>query len=217
VTELLRNVPLFADLTEAELAALRRFTVQRPVQRHTLLIQEGTPGDALYVILSGKVKVYLAGPDGKEVILAILAPGDFFGEMALIDDEPHSAAVMAMEPSLTCTITKRDFNDCLARHSSLAIRLLQNLSRRLRAADQKIAELALLDVEQRVRRTLAGLARPLDGRRVVEGRYTQQDIANMIGASREMVSRVFKDLAQSGAIRIESERIVLSDRLAAGR
>ena len=212
MSQIMKNIPLFSGLGDEELAVLFRYAVRKPVARNTLLFAQGSPGDALYIIQRGKVKVVLSDVEGKEVILTVLGSGDFFGEMALIDDEPRSAGVMTMESSEFYVISKSDFRTCIASQPELATNLMRHLSRRLRAADQKIGSLALMDVYGRVAGTLLQLAENDGDKRVLTGRYTQKDIASMVGASREMVSRIFKDLTEAGFIEPDGDRMILHER-----
>ena len=214
VITLLENVPLFSGVRrEEELASMARVAVMKNYGKHAAILREGEKSDALYIVASGKVKVVLSTDDGKEVILAIIGKGEFFGEMALIDEQPRSADVVAMEPSQLLVIGKSDFINCLAHNPQMAFRIMQGLIQRLRNADRKIESLALLDVYGRVARTLLDLAKPEDGKLVVGGKLSQQDLADMIGASREMVSRILRDLTVSGHIRVESKKIILNQDL----
>jgi CRP/FNR family cyclic AMP-dependent transcriptional regulator len=151
--------------------------------------------------------------DGKEVILTIIGPGEFFGEMGLIDDSPRSASVVAIEPCELLSIAKRDFNKCLAENFEMAMTVMRGLVRRLREADRKIGSLALLDVYGRVARLLLDMAEDVNGQKMVTKRLPKQDIAKMIGASREMVSRVMKDLQMGGFIEMRGSTIVLHDTI----
>ena len=211
IVELLGNVPLFSGLQAEELTAMSRVAVARNFAKHAIILHEGDKTDALYVVASGKVKVVLSTRGGKEVILAILGRSEFFGEMALLDQQPRSADVVAMEPTQLFAISKSDFVNCLAHNPQMAFKIIQGLIQRLRSADRKIQSLALIDVYGRVARTLLELAKPEDGRLVVGEKLSQQDLADMIGASREMVSRILKDLALSGHIRFEARRIIVNE------
>jgi CRP/FNR family cyclic AMP-dependent transcriptional regulator len=151
-------------------------------------------------VLSGRLKVMMSDAEGKEVILSILGPGEFFGEMGLIDDEPRSATVVTIEPCELLSIAKREFKKSLAENFDMSMAVMRGLVRRLREADRKIGSLALLDVYGRVARLLLDMAENVDGEKVVTKRLPKQDIAKMIGASREMVSRVMKDLQTGGYI-----------------
>jgi CRP/FNR family cyclic AMP-dependent transcriptional regulator len=155
----------------------------------------------------------MSDEDGKEVILSILGPGEFFGEMGLIDDAPRSASVVAIEACELLAINRRDFKKCLAENFEMAMAVMRGLVRRLREADRKIGSLALLDVYGRVARLLLDMAETVDGQKMVTKRLPKQDIAKMIGASREMVSRVMKDLQMGGYIEMRGSTIVLRDTI----
>jgi CRP/FNR family cyclic AMP-dependent transcriptional regulator len=148
------------------------------------------------------------------VILSILGPGDFFGEMALLDEQPCSANVMTMDACEFFVIGKDDFRRCLAANAGLAANLLKAMSRRLREADQQIESLALKDVQARVQQILRQLAQLEEGRLVVPARLTHRDIAGMAGASREMVTRVFRHLEASGFVRVDGRRITIAETAA---
>jgi len=173
----------------------------------------GDPTDSLYIVLSGRLKVMMSDSEGKEVILAILGPGEFFGEMGLIDDEPRSATVISIEPCELLSIAKRDFKKYMAENFDMTMAVMRGLVKRLREADRKIGSLALLDVYGRVARLLLDMAENVDGEKVVTKRLPKQDIAKMIGASREMVSRVMKDLQTGGYIEMRGSTIVLRDTI----
>ena len=174
-------------------------------------MREGDTVDALYIVLSEWLKVMMGEADGKETILTTVGPGEFFGEMGLIDDSPRSASVVAIEPVELLAVSKRAFRKCLVENAKLAMAVMRVLVRRLREADRRIGSLAMLDVYGRVARLLLDLSENVDGRRIVTRRLPKQDIAKMIGASREMVSKVMKDLQVSGYIEVEGSTIVLRD------
>ena len=195
----LRTVPLFATFPEEQLRLLATLVSRRSATRGSIIMAAGDPTDSLYIILSGRLKVMMSDADGKEVILSILAAGEFFGEMGLIDDAPRSASVVAIEPCELLVITRRDFKKSMTENVEMAMAVMKGLVRRLREADRKIGSLALLDVYGRVARLLLDMAETVDGQKMVTKRLPKQDIAKMIGASREMVSRVMKDL-QTGRL-----------------
>jgi CRP/FNR family cyclic AMP-dependent transcriptional regulator len=210
---MLRSVPLFASFSEEPLRMLTTVVTRRSVTRGTIIMAAGDPTDSLYIILSGRLKVMMSDADGKEVILTILGPGEFFGEMGLIDDAPRSASVIAIEPCELLAITRRDFKKCLAENFEMSMAVMRGLVRRLREADRKIGSLALLDVYGRVARLLLDMSETVDGQKMVTKRLPKQDIAKMIGASREMVSRVMKDLQVGGFIEMRGSTIVLRDSI----
>ena len=212
-TAVLKTVPLFASLAEEQLRMLTTMVTRKSTPRSTTIMAGGDPTDSLYIVLSGRLKVIMSDSEGKEVILAILGPGEFFGEMGLIDDEPRSATVVTIEPCELLSIAKRDFKKCMAENFQMTEAVMRGLVRRLREADRKIGSLALLDVYGRVARLLLDMAENVDGEKVVTKRLPKQDIAKMIGASREMVSRVMKDLQTGGYIEMRGSTIVLRDTI----
>jgi CRP/FNR family cyclic AMP-dependent transcriptional regulator len=209
----LKAVPLFSTIAEEQLGAVASMVTRRSVSRSTMIMSAGDATDSLYIVLSGRLKVMMSDAEGKEVILTILGPGEFFGEMGLIDEAPRSASVIAIEPCELLTISKRDFKKCLAENFELTMALMRGLVRRLREADRKIGSLALLDVYGRVARLLLDMADTVNGERIVTKRLPKQDIAKMIGASREMVSRVMKDLQMGGYIEMRGSNIVLRESI----
>jgi len=210
-----KGVPLFSGLSEADHNLLLQVAVRRSYPRHTLIVQEGDPGERFYLLRKGLAKVYLGSADGREVILSILVLGDFFGEMALIDDEPCSAGVMTLEECEFVSIGKDEFRRVLASSPNMAANLLKVMSQRLREADWQIESLALKDVQARVIQVLRQIAEPEGGELVVPARLTHRDIAAMVGASREMVTRVFRVLEDSGVVRVDGRRITLNAAVAA--
>ena len=216
-TGMLRNVPLFAVLDEVQLNALASVISRRSLLKNRVVLQAGDPTDSLYIVISGRTKVQMADDEGKEVILAVLGPGDFFGEMGLIDDEPRAASVLTTEPCEFVVITKDDFNALLKNNFEIAMVIMRGLVKRLREADRKIESLALLDVYGRVARVLLEFSETTaGGEKIVKGKLPRQDIAKMIGASREMVSRVMKGLEVGGYIEVRDDgSIVLRERLSA--
>jgi CRP/FNR family cyclic AMP-dependent transcriptional regulator len=214
---MLKNIPLFADLDDAEMEFLLRRAVTRQYPRNTILMTEGDYSDSLYCILSGRVKVFLNDDEGKEVILNVQGPGEYFGELALLDSGPRSASVMALEKCRLSVISKTDFEDFLANHEGAQKKIMLGMIKRLRALTENVRTLALLDVYGRVARVLLQLARPVGGVLVINEDLRQQDIANRVGSSREMVSRVLKDLRTGGYIEIDENRhIVIKEKLPAG-
>jgi CRP/FNR family cyclic AMP-dependent transcriptional regulator len=209
----LRTVPLFASFPEDQLRMLATLVTRRSASRGSIIVAAGDPTDSLYIILSGRFKVMMSDAEGKEVILAILSGGEFFGEMGLVDDAPRSASVVAIEPCELLVLTRRDFKKCMAENADMAMGVMRGLVRRLREADRKIGSLALLDVYGRVARLLLDMAETVDGQKMVTKRLPKQDIAKMIGASREMVSRVMKDLQTGGYIEMRGSSIVLRDTI----
>ena len=212
-TTLLRNVPLFASLDEQQLSVLVRSIARRSIGRNVRIIGAGDPTDSLYIVISGRLKVLMGDEQGREVILSILGPGEFFGEMGLLDDRPRSASVVSLEPCELLSISKSDFKRSLAENFEMSLTVMRGLVKRLREADRKIGSLALMDVYGRVARLLLEMSEDVDGEKVVVKKMSKQDIAKMIGASREMVSRVMKDVQFGGYIEIRGRSIVLRDNI----
>lgn len=213
---MLKNIPLFSVLADEELDAISRLAVTRNYPKNSVIINEGDHTDSLYVILSGKVKIFLTDDQQKEVIVAIHREGDYFGELALLDEAPRSASVMTMEPCSLLIVSRGAFERHLASDPKLAISLMRGLAARLRATTENVKSLALLDVYGRIARTLLQFAKEQDGHHVIDDRLTHQDLANMVGASREMVSRIMKDLARGGYIKTEGKRITIKEKLPPG-
>jgi CRP/FNR family transcriptional regulator, cyclic AMP receptor protein len=212
-TAVLKAVPLFASFPEDQLRMLTTVVTRKSTPRSTTIMAGGDPNDSLYIVLSGRLKVMMSDAEGKEVILSILGPGEIFGEMGLIDDEPRSATVVTIEPCELLSLAKRDFKKSLAENFEMCMAVMRGLVKRLREADRKIGSLALLDVYGRVARLLLDMSENVDGEKVVTKRLPKQDIAKMIGASREMVSRVMKDLQTGGYIEMRGSTIVLRDTI----
>ena len=205
----LRNVPLCAGLEEGELEKLSKVAMRRRVERNAFVVRSGEDTDSLYILLTGRAKVTNTDEEGREIILAWLGQGEFFGEMGLIDGSPRSANVVAVEPCELLCLSKEAFQRCMQDNFQVAQKLMQILVRRLREADRKIESLALLDVYGRVARLLLDMSEEEDGKRVVKKKISKQDMARMIGASREMVSKVVRDLELSGYITFEDDRMII--------
>jgi CRP/FNR family transcriptional regulator, cyclic AMP receptor protein len=209
--DFLTSVPMFSGLQRDELLKFAELTRERTYPKGSVILFQGDPGDSLYVLRQGRAKVVLIGEDGREVILGVLEPGAHFGELALIDDQPRSAHVIAMEDSQLLILRREDFRRRVEANPSVAWALLTELSRRLRRADQKIGGLVLLDVPGRISRLLLDLsAESSNG--TIEKPLTHQTIAQMIGASRETVSRAMKEFQEEGLIRVERRRIAVANR-----
>jgi CRP/FNR family cyclic AMP-dependent transcriptional regulator len=213
---MLRKVSLFSDLSEAELQSISNVTAVRTYPKNTIIISEGDNSDSLYAILSGKVKIYLSDDEGREIIINIQGAGEYFGELALLDDAPRSASVMTLEETRLAVISKSAFEECLTKHPELGLRIIRELSARLRHLTQNVKSLALMDVYGRVARTLLDMAEPSGDKLEIRQKLTQRDIASMVGASREMVSRILKDLSTGGYITIQNKTITINEKLPPG-
>ncbi|HEX9576472.1 MAG TPA: Crp/Fnr family transcriptional regulator, partial [Myxococcales bacterium] len=185
----------------------------RSADAGSVIVSQEEAGDALFVLFSGKVKVVLYGETGREIILSILRGGDFFGEMSLLDRQPRSANVVAVEDSQLLGLDREAFQTHLTTHPTTALAILAEMSRRLRHADEVIGNLALLDVYARVARTIRDLAQkqgePVDGGLLIKERPTQQEIAGLIGTSRETVSRALNDFTRRGLLEMQGKQILV--------
>lgn len=221
--DVLRAVPLFHQVPETDLIALARLVRERRESRGSMILSQGDRGDALFLIRSGQVKVSVVAEDGREVILSVLGAGSFFGELALLDDEPRSAHVIAMEDTVLLQLHREDFRNRLKLSPELSVSLLRELSRRLRRTDDTIASLMLLDVNGRIANLLLELAREEGGETGtrITRRLTHASLGQMVGASRESVSRTMRNLVLRNVITVNRRETVLLDshalRLAAQR
>lgn len=209
----LRTLPLFHGIAPDRLEPVARCAMMRRVPRGTAVVLAGDDTDFVYFVLNGSLKVMVSDEEGREVILTILGQGDLFGEMGVVDAEPRSATVTAVMPSDLVMIAQSDFRRILQENFDISLRIMGNLARRLRAADRKIESLALMDVYGRVARLLLDMAEKEAGQTVVRRKISKQDIAKMIGASREMVSRVMKDLQNRGLIEETDNGVILLEEL----
>jgi len=213
--DLIRRVPLFSLLTTDQAQSIADSVVKRRFKRGELIVEQGTKSNALFILLNGRARVLTADNRGREVILAVLQPGDYVGEMSLIDNEPHSATVRAEVQTDMLVLGRNEFSRCLPDSSSLSYAILRGLVARLRNADRQIESLALLDVYGRVARTLLDMSEEEKGLKIIRGKVSRQDMAKVVGASREMVSRVMKDLEDKGVIEtLENGSVVIKERLA---
>jgi CRP/FNR family cyclic AMP-dependent transcriptional regulator len=212
--DLIRRVPLFSMLTLEQAQSVADSVVKRRFRRGEFIVEYGLKSNALFILLTGRARVLTADSRGREVILAVLEPGDYVGEMSLIDNEPHSASVRAEVQTDMLVLGRQEFSRCLPEGSSLAYGILRGLVQRLRNADRQIESLALLDVYGRVARALLDMAEEDSGDRVIKGKVSRQDLAKVVGASREMVSRVMKDLEERGMIQtLDTGSVMLLERL----
>ncbi len=213
---MLHHVQLFRALAPTDTDTLTAHCTTRTYPANTVLITEGDTTDSLYIILEGEMKVYVSDEQGKEAILNIMGPGEYFGELALLDDAPRSASVMTLVPSKVMIVSKSEFRRCLASNPDLAYNLIISLTKQIRSLTDSVKNLSLMDVYGRVAHTLLELAKEKDGKKIIEQKLTHQDIANMVGASREMVSRILKDLSNGGYISVSKNSITINEKLPAG-
>jgi len=215
--QILKTVPLLSSFSDQQIATLASCVQHRTYPRATAILRAGEETDALYIILSGRVKVLIPDEEGHEVILTMLGAQDFVGEMGLLDNLPSSATVETLEPCETLRIPRASFLSWMESNGEVAMLVIKNLVKRLRDADRKIESLALIDVHGRVARLIIEMAELIDGSWVVQRAPPKQEIARIIGASREMVSRVIKDLQEKNLIRTDKRKIIVLDRQSMGR
>ena len=201
--DLIRRVPLFSLLTQEQAHSIADGVVKRRYRRGEDIVQQGARSNALFILLTGRARVLSTDARGREVILAVLKAGDYLGEMSLIDHEPHSATVRAEVQCDVLVLGRTEFARCLPDSSSLAYSVMRGLVTRLRAADRQIESLALLDVYGRVARALLEMAEDGGDYKMIRSKVSRQDLAKAVGASREMVSRVMKDLEERGLIKTQ--------------
>ncbi|MFN9473192.1 Crp/Fnr family transcriptional regulator [Acidovorax sp.] len=213
--DLLRRVPLFSLLTMPQAEVISGAVVKKRFKRGEALVEQGQRSNTLFILLTGRARVMTADSRGREVILATLSQGDYLGEMSIIDNEPHSATVRAEVQTDVLMLGRTEFARCLTENASMSLVVMRGLVKRLRHADRKIESLALLDVYGRVAHALLDFATTdAQGLRIIRDKISRQDLAKMVGASREMVSRVMKDLEERGFIEVlPTGATVLKDRL----
>jgi CRP/FNR family transcriptional regulator, cyclic AMP receptor protein len=214
---LIAQSAIFRGCTPQALDDLVRRLQVRTRPAGTIIVAQDEPGDAMFLLASGRVKVALFGESGRELTLSELKPGDFFGEMSLLDSRPRSANVVALDDTTVLALTRDAFAAHLKAHPQTAMNMLGELARRLRRADETIANLALHDVESRLTRTLERLAREdgesTDAGLLLRRRPTQQDLANMVGSCRETISRTFTSMIKRGLLVPRGRALVLTRAL----
>jgi len=209
----LRNFELFNQLEKETVDGILSHIHTRSFPKKTQIVTEGDDSHSLYFLLDGRVKVYLDDDNGKEIIVNIHQAGEFFGELGLIKSIPRTASVLTLEDSRLGIMPESDFRRCLANYPAFAINLIENLSTRLIEATETIRKLGLMDVYRRIAVTFLNLSEEVDGVRVINEKLTQQNIASRVGASREMVARILKDLRAGGYISQEDNKIILHKSL----
>ena len=211
---MLQNVHLFQNAPEHLIEALSQLSVRHSYPKNTMLFMEGDESSQLFIIESGKVKVFVTSEDGKQVILNFMGPGEYFGELALIDGKPRSASVMTVADTSVVTVSRKKFQQFLAENPTYALEMMEQLVFRIRDLTDSVKDMALLDVYGRVSQLLVRLA-DTDGR-ITSPKLTHQEIANMVGASREMVSRIMKELAIGEYIEQLPDAITIRKKLPLG-
>jgi len=211
----LENVPIFAELEEPELKRIEKLGLRKKYKKGNIVVLEKEMGAALFVIISGKVKIVRTDEDGREVILSIFGPGEFFGEMSLLDGLARSASVVALAKAELFMIHRRDFLKLLQEHPQVAISLLGELTTRLRKADTQIKSLSLKDASGRVANVILMLADDIGvfrkGKVEIDELPLQQDMANMAGTSRETVSRMIHQFIREGHLQLDGNKLTIND------
>jgi CRP/FNR family cyclic AMP-dependent transcriptional regulator len=202
----------FAPLAQQTLREIAASGVVRRFPGNAILINEGEQGDSLFIILAGKVKVYASNEAGREFVIDFHGPGEYVGEMSL-DGAPRSASVATVEPTTCAVVHRAKFREFVHANPDFALHLIEKLIHRLRVTTANVKSLALSDVYGRLARLVTSLARDEGGRQVVPEKLTQQEIAERVGASRDMISRLLKDLVAGGYLALEDRRIVILRKL----
>ena len=217
--DLLHRVPIFSALSAHQLAQLADAVTKRRVKRGELIVEQGKKSNALFILLSGRARVVMIDRRAREVILDVLTAGDYVGEISLIDGKSHTANVQAEVQCDLLVLGHAEFTRCLNENHAMSNSVIKGLVQRLRKADEKISSLALMDVYGRVAQTLMGFSEDAGEQRlVIRDKITRQDIAKMVGASREMVSRVMRDFEEQGFIKTNDDGSVeLTERRALTR
>ena len=198
-------------LSESELRTMAAHGTSRTYAKNAVVVSEGDSSDSVYVILEGRVKIYASDEDGHEVVFGTQGPGEYFGELVL-DEGPRSASVITLAKSRFLVVSKQQLRELIAANPEFALNMMKKLITRVRALTASVKSLALMDVYGRVARLLVELAERKDEALVIDGRFTQQDLASRVGASREMVGRVLKDLTDGGYLTMQRNKIIIVRR-----
>ncbi len=211
--ELLENIPLFSGLSQEDLKEILECSVKRKYPRDSIVLYQGDEGQVIYLILKGKVNVVLLDEEGKEIILNTLESGSYFGEMSVFDRMPRSATIVAVEDSEFLVISQKVLSDQIKKNHQIALKLLSEMSKRLREADEQVSNLAFLDVRGRVAQILLKLHSKASSKKgenyKIISRPALKDIATMAGTSRETVSRILSEFSKNGLISLTKENIII--------
>jgi len=212
---MLKKIPLFSTLDDKEMNYLKNIAVKKSFSKNTILFSRGDESDALYLLYKGNVKAIINDEAGKEIVLSTFGPGEYFGEISFLDGEARSATVVTREPVQILIVYKNDFEKILFSNPDIVFRLLKELLKKLRRSTEQIEGLALMDVYKRIANLLLHLAKPQNTKWVIEEKLTHQEISNMVGSSREMVSKIMKQLQTGGYISTDRKRIIINKKLPA--
>ena len=217
MTENMTDTTFFDDFSRHWLERSEKYAKQRKLPKGALLFSQGDEADGLFIIKSGRAKVFISDENGKEMMIAVLGPGEVVGEIASLDGEVRTASVVAMEPSTVLRIAQGDFKGFLKENHELAFEIIQVLTRRIRSYATSVGNLAFKNVYERIVVMLEqNSTEQDDGTRVVDGPFTHQDIADMVGSSREMVSRVFSELTKGEYISVDHRIVTIHKKLPKG-
>ena len=215
--ELLENIPLFSGLSQEDLKGILECSAKRKYPRDSIVLYQGDEGQVIYLILKGKVNVVLLDEEGKEIILNTLESGSYFGEMAVFDRMPRSATIVAVEDSEFLVISQKVLSDQIKKNHQIALKLLSEMSKRLREADEQVSNLAFLDVRGRVAQILLKLHSKASSKKgenyKIISRPALKDIATMAGTSRETVSRILSEFSKNGLISLTKKNIIIFKEL----
>jgi CRP/FNR family cyclic AMP-dependent transcriptional regulator len=211
----LKKIPFLAQLPDDALQNLASKAKPAKFPKQETIIAEGDETHSLYIVLSGKVRVFSSDNKSKEVTLLIQEAGSCFGEIALLSDEPRSASVVTLEKTLCGVISKNDFIQWLTLHPDVSIKLLSVLSEKIRSLTQKVKQLALSNVYERTIKVLNEMARPQGDTLIIDARPTQYELATMVGSSREMINKIMQELVKGGYIVLEEKSLIIEKKLPA--
>lgn len=211
---MLENVPLFESLSVQDRSELELGIHTQSFTRGAILVGQGeVSNNLLYIVLSGKLKVFMSNDEGREILLDYLYEGDTFGELSLFDDEPRSATVMTVDDCRIGLLPRAYLFGCLQHNPNLAIELLRSIIKRMRNTTEQVSSLALLDIYGRIAKVLTNMAKPQEDGRLVTDIITHQELSTMVGCSREMVTRILNDLKRGGYVGIDNHRVEIKGRL----
>jgi len=206
---ILTGTDLFASLDAESLEKLYQSSRPLSFKKNTVLMSEGETGESMYIIKGGSVKIYVSDGEGHEIILGVEGPGRYIGEVSLLDDQPRTASAITLERTDVMAISKASFLACVEKNPDISLIVIRAMTRRLRRATDTIRSLALDNVYQRLASKLRELSEPVDGNPTLPRRFSNQELADMIGASREMVGKVLNDLAEGGYLEQRQKRWTL--------
>lgn len=207
--QFIKQVDLFADLDEESLGLLVSHSRAVSFKKNSILMTEGETGESLYIIETGSVRIYVSDEHGAEMTVFVQRPGSYIGEISLLDGAPRTASVVAIEDTRVLVISKTSFFECVSKNPQIAFRIIQSVTQRLRKATDDIRNLALKNVYQRLAYKLTELSSEKDGVLELPRKYSQRELANMIGASREMVGKILAELSSGGYINTDGPRVQL--------